>query len=79
MHLIEIVACQQKKWIHSYWYSKGGFISESAIHFQISKSPKKKIFQKTILNLKFKFPAKNTFLEIWRFQNESYFHKKSHL
>ena len=36
--------------------TKGGFFSESAIHFsniQISK----KIFQKTILSLKFKIPA----------------------
>ena len=38
---------------------KGGFFSESAIRF--IKSPNK-IFQKTILNLKFKFPAKTTLL-----------------
>ena len=40
---------------------KGGFFSESAIRF--FKSPKlKKKFQKTILSLKFKFPANNTLL-----------------
>ena len=37
--------------------SKGGFFSESVIRFS---NLQKKIFQKTILNLKFKFPANNT-------------------
>ena len=42
--------------------TKGGFFSESAMKFfQISKS-QKKIFQKAILSLKFKFPANNTLL-----------------
>ena len=39
--------------------TKGGFFSESAIHFS---NLQKEILQKTILNLKFKFPAKNTLL-----------------
>ena len=48
----------------------------------------KKIFQKTILNLKFKFPVKNTLLllagnlNFWRFgglKNTQHFLKKSHL
>ena len=63
--------------------------------FQVSKSPKKKIFQKTILNLKFKFPANNStytviggnfkfqaqdsFLEYFYFGNELHFLKKCHL
>ena len=38
---------------------KGGFFSERAIPFQISKI---KIFQKTILSLKFKFPANYSIL-----------------
>ena len=42
--------------------SKGGFFSESVIRFFRSPNLKKEIFQKTILNLKFKFPAKNTLL-----------------
>ena len=42
--------------------SKGGFFSESAISFSNLQISKKKIFQKTILNLKFNFPAKNTLL-----------------
>ena len=45
--------------------TKGGFFSESAMCFsnlQISKSPnlQKKLFQSTILNLKFEFPANNS-------------------
>ena len=40
--------------------TKGGFFSESAMKFfQISKS-QKKIFQKAILSLKFKFPTNNS-------------------
>jgi hypothetical protein len=46
-------------------FIKGGFFSESAMkYFQNSKT-QKKIFQKTILSLKFKFPANNT-LRYWR-------------
>ena len=41
--------------------TKGGFFQKVRFVFQISKSPKK-IFQKTILNLKFRFPANNTLL-----------------
>ena len=59
------------------------FFSESAIRFSNLQISKKKIFQKTILSLKFKFPANNSkqqiqiwnsnlkyffFLEIWRFE-----------
>ena len=40
--------------------AKGGFLSESAICFSISK--KKKI-QKTILNLKFKLQVQDSFSE----------------
>ena len=38
---------------------KGGFFSDAMKFFQISKS-QKKILQKTILSLKFKFPANNS-------------------
>ena len=41
---------------------KGGFFSESAIRFFKSPNLQKKIFQKTILSLKFKFPANNILL-----------------
>ena len=41
---------------------KGGFLSESAMCFSNLQFSRKKIFQKTILSLKFKFPAKNTLL-----------------
>ena len=40
---------------------KVAFFQKVRCVFQISKSPKN-IFQKTILNLKFKFPANNTLL-----------------
>ena len=40
--------------------AKGGFFSESAIRFSNLQISKKKIFQKTILSLKFKFPANNS-------------------
>ena len=39
--------------------TKGGFFSESAMCFS---NLQKNIFQKTILELKFKFPANNNFL-----------------
>ena len=42
--------------------AKSGFFSESAIHFSNLPISKEKIFQKTILNFKFKFPAKNPLL-----------------
>ena len=42
--------------------TKCGFFSESAIRFSNLKISKKNFFQKTILNLKFKFPTKNTLL-----------------
>ena len=43
--------------------SKGVFFSESAMRFfQISKPPQKNYSKKTILSLKFKFPANNTLL-----------------
>ena len=41
-------------------YAKGGFFSESAIRFS---NLQRKIFQKTILNLKFKFQAPDSFME----------------
>ena len=41
--------------------AKGVFFQKVRFIFQISKSQKKKI-QKTILSLKFKFPANNTLL-----------------
>ena len=41
---------------------KGGFFSESAILFLDLQISKKKVFQKTILNLKFKIPAHNIIL-----------------
>ena len=48
---------------------KGGFFSESAIRFFKSPNLQNKIFQKTILNLKFKFQAQDSFFGIffWRF------------
>ena len=48
-------------WIKCVAITKGSFSSEREMKFfQISKSEKKKIFQKTILSLKFKFPANNS-------------------
>ena len=50
---------------------KGGFFSESVMCFS---NLQKNIFQKTILNLKFKFQAQDSFLEYffffetWRFK-----------
>ena len=43
------------------WPTKGGFFQKVRFVFQISKS-QEKIFQKTILSLKFNFPANNTLL-----------------
>ena len=45
-------------------FTKGGFFSESAIHFSDLQISKKNIFQKTILFLKFKFSVNNTLL-LW--------------
>ena len=45
----------------AYHLVKVAFLQKVRCVFQISKSPKK-IFQKTILNLKFKFPANNNTL-----------------
>jgi hypothetical protein len=47
---------------NNHGFTKGGFFSESAIRFFKSPNLQKKIFQKTILSLKFKFPANNTLL-----------------
>ena len=46
---------------------KGVFFSESAIRFSDLQISKKKIFQKTILSLKFKFQAQDSFLEYFFF------------
>ena len=47
--------------------AKGVFFSESAMKlFQISKSQKKKI-QKAVLNLKFEFPANNTYYYYYKY------------
>ena len=62
-------------------HSKGGFFSESVIrlsNLQISK----KIFQKNILSLKFKFQVQDSFWEyyFWRFgdlKNELHFLRKA--
>ena len=43
-------------------FAKGGFFSESVMCFLDLQTSKKKIFQKTILSLKFKFPANNSIL-----------------
>jgi hypothetical protein len=43
---------------------KGGFFSERAIRFSNLQISKTKIFQKTILGLKFKFQVQDSFLEI---------------
>ena len=40
--------------------TKGGFFSESAIRFSNLPISQKQIFQKTILNSKFKIPAHNS-------------------
>ena len=45
-------------------YPKGGFFSERADSFFKSPNLQKKIFQKTILDLKFKIPALNSIL-LW--------------
>ena len=42
--------------------ANGGFFPESVIRFLDLQISKKKIFQKTILNLKFKIPAHNIIL-----------------
>ena len=58
---------QQINLIAAYWrfiIIKGGFFSESAIRFLDLQISKKKIFQKTILNLKFKIPAQNSIM-LW--------------
>ena len=44
---------------------KVAFFQKVRFVFQISKSQKKKIFQKTILSLKFKFPDNHSVL-FWR-------------
>ena len=44
-----------------FWILVGGFFSESAIRFSNLQISKKNI-PKTILSLKFKFPANNTLL-----------------
>ena len=54
-------------------FSKGGFFSESVIGFSDLQISKKKMFQKTILSLKFKFQVHDSFFEyfffdIWRFE-----------
>ena len=52
---------------------KVAFFQKVRFVFQISKSPKKKLFQKTFLDLKFKFPANFSilfFLKIWRFEKQ---------
>ena len=48
-------------WYYSQYSFKGGFFSEGGIRFS---NLQHKIFQKTILNLKFKFPAKKHFTVI---------------
>ena len=47
---------------HIFIFCKGGFFSESSIHFLDLQISKKKLFQKTILSLKFKFPANYSIL-----------------
>ena len=54
------MGCKFLKFRYSKMATKGGFFSESAIRFFRSPNLKKKIFQKTILSLKFKFPANNS-------------------
>ena len=49
---------------HCLLFTKGGFLSESAIRFSNLQISKKEIFQKTILNLKFKIPAHNSIM-LW--------------
>ena len=44
--------------------TKGDFFSESTTRFLDLQISKKKIFQKTILNLKFKIPAQNSIM-LW--------------
>ena len=48
---------------------KGGFFSESAIRFLNLQISKKEIFQKTILNLKFKIPVHNIILLLFQVQD----------
>ena len=43
---------------------KGGFSSESVIRFSNLQISRKKIFQKTILDMKFKIPAYNSIV-LW--------------
>ena len=66
-------------------FIKGGFFSESAMCFFKSPNLQKKIFQKTILSLKFKFQVQDSFLEyfFWRFgdlkNTSDFLKKKPHL
>ena len=58
-------------YISSFLIPKCGFFSESSIHFLDLQ----KLSQKTILSLKFKFHAQDSFLEylyldIWRFEKQ---------
>ena len=61
-----IVSFIQQVEIRPSWnqFCKGGFFSEGVICFSNLPISKKKIFQKTILNLKFKIPAHNIIL-LW--------------
>ena len=52
------LAKKQKQFI--WLFLKVAFFQKVRFVFQISHPPKKNIFQKTILNSKFKFSAKNT-------------------
>ena len=63
--LVLWVPCPFLSLLKHYFYKKpslykGGLFSESAIHFSNLPISKEKIFQKTILNLKFKFPTNNS-------------------
>ena len=64
------------KVIHPKYYkkgAKGGFFSESLIHFLDLQISKKKLFQKTILSLKFKLPTYYTILLLFKFQAQDSF------
>ena len=54
-----MVSYHDKIFLRYSFLAKGGFFSESANGFFKSPNLKKEIFQKTILNLKFKIPTHN--------------------
>ena len=75
--LIFSIAMGAKPSFYIKFIAKGGFFSESKIPFSNLPISKKKYSKKTILNLKFKFQAQDSFFG--DLKNELHFLKKIHL